>query len=47
VEGGLLERLVALSHRLIDAILPSGESYLPSGRPREIAGAGLQLREKA
>jgi hypothetical protein len=47
VDGGVLERLVSLGHRLIDAIYPAGESYLPSGRPREIAGRGLRLREKA
>jgi hypothetical protein len=48
VGGGLLERLVTISRRLTGTLQAArGETYLPTGRTRELAGEGLRLREKA
>jgi hypothetical protein len=47
VHGGLLERLVGLSRRLLEALgQTDGETYLPSGRSRELPVDGLQLRQQ-
>lgn len=47
IHGGLLERLVGLSRRLLETLGQSdGEAYLPSGRSRELPVDGLQLRQQ-
>ena len=48
VSGGLLERLVELSRRLIATIgTPEGDTYMASGRKREHPVGGVDLREMA
>jgi hypothetical protein len=48
VTGGLLERLVRVSRKIIDTFQAAGgETYLPSGRTRETPFRGLHLREEA
>jgi hypothetical protein len=48
VTGGLLERLVRVSRKLVDTFQAAGgETYLPTGRTRETPFRGLRLREDA
>ena len=48
IAGGLLERMVAMSRGLLDALNPvSGAGYLPSGRSTDYDSRGLRLREQA
>ncbi len=48
IGGGLLERLVSMSRQLIGALQgASGETYLPSGRTRDLPTKGLRLAEEA
>ncbi len=48
IGGGLLERLVALTSKLIGTLQTAGgETYLASGKTRELPFEGLRLREKA
>jgi hypothetical protein len=48
VSGGLLERLVAQSRRLLSSLASArGETYLPSGQTREPSLEGLRLRGRA
>jgi hypothetical protein len=48
VSGGLLERLVTMSRRLLSALgSAKGETYLATGQTRESSLQGLHLRERA
>ncbi len=47
IGGGLLERMVAMSRSLLDALNARGGTYLPSGRSIDFESRGLRLREQA